>query len=158
MAARAAPLSDKGSSCRGDEMTVGQLRAAVANFVMSNIVNGIVAIVDDDAAVRSAVSRLLNACDIRNQSYASPRDFLDSLEFEIPDCLIVDFHMPGMTGLELQEQLSRSGVSIPTIVITAHGDAALRDRCLDAGVAAYLAKPFDCDALLASINSAVATN
>jgi len=124
---------------------------------MPNILTGIVAIVDDDAAVRSAVSRLLNVSEIRNRSYASPRDFLDSLESETPDCLIVDFQMPGMNGLELQEQLSRSGVSIPTIVITAHGDAELRKRCLATGAAAYLTKPFDSDVLLASINSAVAS-
>lgn len=125
---------------------------------MPNVLTGRVAIVDDDAAVRSALSRLLEASDIRTRSYESARDFLDSLASETPGCLIVDFQMPEMTGLELLEQLSRSGVSIPIIVITAHGDAELRRRCLAAGAAAYLPKPFDCDVLLASINSAFAAS
>jgi FixJ family two-component response regulator len=115
-----------------------------------------VAIVDDDAAVRAALSRLLGASAIRTRSYASARDFLASLASETPDCLIVDLQMPEMTGLELQQQLSRSGVRIPTIVITAHGGAEFRKQCLAAGAAAYLTKPFDGAALLASINSALA--
>jgi FixJ family two-component response regulator len=94
------------------------------------------------------------------------RDFLDSLAFETPDCLIVDLQMPRMTGPELQEEelqeeelqeeLSRSGVSIPTIVMTAHGDAELRKRCLATGATAFLTKPFGGDVLLASINSTIA--
>jgi FixJ family two-component response regulator len=123
---------------------------------MPSTSTAVVAIVDDDAAVRTALSGLLSASGIRPRSYALARDFLDSLASETPDCLIVDFHMPGMTGLELQEQLSRSGVSIPTIVMTAHGDAELRKRCLAAGATAYLTKPFDGDALIASINSTTA--
>lgn len=123
---------------------------------MTSPLSGIVAIVDDDAAVRTALSRLLSACAIRTRSYASARDFLDSLAAETPACLIVDFQIPGMTGLELQEQLSRSGVTIPTIVITANGDPETRRRCLAAGAAAYLGKPCDAALLLASINSAVA--
>ncbi len=123
---------------------------------MANIPTGTVAIVDDEAAVRNALSRLLGACAIRTRSYASARDFLDALPFDKPDCLIVDVQMPGMTGLELLEALSQSGISIPSVVITAHGDAELRNRCLAAGAAAYLPKPFDGAILLASINSAMA--
>ncbi len=116
----------------------------------------IVAIVDDESAVRNALSRLLDAWEIHTRSYASARDFLDSLPFEKPDCLILDVQMPGMTGLELLEELSRSGVSIPSVVITAHGDAEVRRRCLAAGAVAYLPKPFDGAVLLRSIDSAVA--
>lgn len=116
---------------------------------------GTVAIVDDDPLMRTALSRLLDASAIRTRSYASARDFLDSLASETPDCLIVDLQMPEMTGLELQQHLLRSGVHIPTIVITANGDAAFRTRCLAAGAAAYLTKPFNGATLLASINSAI---
>ena len=123
---------------------------------MPKILNGTVAIVDDEAAVRNALSRLLGACAIRTRSYASASDFLSSLPSDKPDCLIVDLQMPGMTGIELLEQLTRSGVTIPSIVITAHGDADVRKRCLAAGAAAYLTKPFDGAVLLASITSAVA--
>ncbi len=123
---------------------------------MPSTPTGTVAIVDDDAAMRTALSRLLRASAIRTRTYASARDFLDSLGSERPDCLIVDLQMPEMTGLELQEQLSRSGVNIPTIVITANRDTELRRRCLAAGAAAYLTKPLEGAALLASIVSAVA--
>ena len=123
---------------------------------MPNTATGIVAIVDDDAGVRTALSRLLDASGIATRSYASARDFLDSLASESPDCLIVDLQMPEMSGLELQQQLSRSGVSIPTIVITAHDDAEFRRRCLAAGAVAYLTKPIDVAALLTSIDSTVA--
>ncbi len=114
----------------------------------------IVAIIDDEAAVRNALSRLLGACSIHTRSYATARDFLNSLPSDKPDCLIVDLQMPGMTGIELLEQLTRSGLAIPSIVITAHGDTELRKRCLATGALAYLTKPFDGTVLLASLNSA----
>jgi FixJ family two-component response regulator len=123
---------------------------------MPNTPTGMVAIVDDDAGVRIALSRLLDASGIRTQSYASAREFLESLATSTPDCLIVDLQMPEMSGLELQQQLSRSGVRIPVIVITAHDNAESRRRCLAEGAAAYLTKPFNIAALLAIINSAVA--
>jgi len=123
---------------------------------MPNCPTGIVAIVDDDVAVRTALSRLLGASGIRTRTYASAREFLNSLVSETPGCLILDLQMPGMSGLELQQQLSRSGVHIPTIVITASGDAEFRRRCLAAGAAAYLGKPVDVTVLLASILSALA--
>ena len=111
---------------------------------MPSTSTAVVAIVD----VRTALATMRSA-----RSYASARDFLDSLASETPDCPITDFQMPEMTNLELQEQLSRSGVSIPTIVMTARGDAEIRKRCLATGATAYLTKPFDSDVLLASINS-----
>ena len=122
---------------------------------MPNTPTGIVAIVDDDPQMRTALSRLLGASAIRTRCYASARDFLESLASETPDCLIVDLQMPEMTGLELQQQLSRSGVRIPTIVITGNGDAEFRTRCLAAGAADYLTKPFSGAALLASISLAI---
>jgi FixJ family two-component response regulator len=123
---------------------------------MPKTLTGFVAIVDDDSAVRKALGRLLGASAIRSRSYASAREFLDSLTSDIPECLIVDLQMPEMTGLELQGELFRAGARIPTIVITAHNEAGLRERCLAAGAAAYLVKPLDGDVLLASIDSAVA--
>ncbi len=121
---------------------------------MAKTLTGYVAIVDDDSAVRKALSRLLGAAAIRARSYASAREFLDSLASDVPECLIVDLQMPEMTGLELQGELSRTGSRIPTIVITAHNESGLRERCLAAGAAAYLVKPIDCTLLLASIDSA----
>jgi FixJ family two-component response regulator len=102
-----------------------------------------VAVVDDDASVRKALARLLRTLDCSVRSYASAEDFLDSLQFSSPDCLIVDLQMPGMTGLELQLHLKRAGVRIPTIVITAHGEKFMRKECEAAGAIAYLQKPFE---------------
>ena len=70
----------------------------------------------------------------------------------MPECLIVDLQMPEMTGLELQRQLNRAGIRIPTIVITAHDEADMRELCAAAGAATYLLKPLQDTALLAAIN------
>jgi FixJ family two-component response regulator len=102
-----------------------------------------VAVVDDDASVRRALARLLGTLDCSVRTYASAEEFLDSLQYTSPDCLIVDLQMPGMTGLELQLHLARAGVRIPTIVITAHGEIVLRRQCEAAGAVAYLLKPFE---------------
>src|SRR5690242_382331 len=122
---------------------------------MPKTLTGFVAIVDDDSAVRKALGRLLGASAIRSHAFASGREFLDSLPSGAPDCLIVDLQMPEMTGLELQAELTHSGARIPTIVITAHHDVGLRERCLTAGAADYLVKPLDDVVLLASIDSAI---
>lgn len=114
-----------------------------------------VAIVDDDAGVRKALTRLLRACSINSRSYASPQEFLDSLATGMPECLIVDMHMPKMTGLELQGEMARAGVRIPTIVVTGHNETGYREQCKAAGATAYLLKPLDHNMLLAAINSAI---
>jgi FixJ family two-component response regulator len=125
------------------------------SWQMPKALTGFVAIVDDDSAVRKALSRLLSASDIRTRSFASAREFLDSLSGEVPECLIVDLQMPEMTGLELQGELSRLGARIPTIVITAHNERGLRERCLAAGATAYLIKPLDGTLLISTISSAI---
>lgn len=122
---------------------------------MPKMMTGFVAIVDDDLAVRRGLARLLGASAIRVRSFGSAREFLESLSADVPECLIVDLQMPEMTGLELQGELARLGARIPTIVITAHNERGLRERCLAAGAAAYLVKPLDSTMLLATIDSAV---
>ncbi len=110
---------------------------------------------DDDPSVLKALMRLLHARAFRARTFGSARDFLATLPGGAPECLIVDLQMPEMTGLELQGELHRLGARIPTIVITAHNEKGLRERCLAAGAAAYLIKPLDAGVLLASIDSAV---
>src|SRR3981189_2917605 len=114
---------------------------------MAKTLTGFVAIVDDDSAVRKALARLLCACAIEARTFSSGREFLDSLPFGTPGCLIVDLQMPEMTGLQLE--LGRTGARLPTIVIPAHNDVGLRERCLAAGAAAYLLKPLDERTLIA---------
>jgi FixJ family two-component response regulator len=114
-----------------------------------------VAIVDDEASVRRALARLLGASSFSSRTYASAREFLNSLVCGVPECLIVDLQMPEMTGLELQHELLRVGVKIPTIVITAHNGESFRERCRAAGAAACLLKPLDEVTLIAAINTAI---
>jgi FixJ family two-component response regulator len=117
-----------------------------------------IAIVDDDASVRKALGRLLSASSFDIKSYGSARDFLKSLQLGTPDCLVVDLHMPELTGFDLQRQLMRSGINIPTIVITAYNEPGLRERCQSAGAAAFLLKPVDGSTLIGSINAATGRN
>ena len=111
-----------------------------------------IAVVDDDPAVLKALSRLLRSRAFRTRTYGSGREFLAALQTDVPECLIVDLQMPDMTGLELQRQLNRAGIRIPTIVITAHDEADMRELCAAAGAETYLLKPLQDTALLAAIN------
>jgi FixJ family two-component response regulator len=113
-----------------------------------------IAIVDDDASVLKALARLLRSRALQARTYTSAREFLSSLHEGLPECLIVDLQMPDMTGLELQGDLTRSGLRIPTIVITAHNEAGARERCESAGAMAFLLKPLQETALLAAIGAA----
>ena len=113
-----------------------------------------VAIIDDDPAVLKALARLLRTRAFAVATFESGRQFLTSLPEPLPDCLILDFQMPGMTGLEIQQDLVRKGIRIPTIIITAHDEAGIRDRCKSAGAIAYLAKPVPQAALFAAIEAA----
>jgi FixJ family two-component response regulator len=114
----------------------------------------LIAIVDDDPSVLKALKRLLNTRSLSAKTYQSGPQFLTSLDEELPDCLIIDLQMPYMPGLEVQQHLLRRGVQIPTIFVTAQGDAAVRKRCEAMGAVAFLAKPFPADALFAAIDAA----
>jgi FixJ family two-component response regulator len=114
-----------------------------------------VAIVDDDAAVRKALSLLLTASSFETTAYGSAAEFLQSLVSVVPECLIVDLQMPDMTGLELQRHLVRSGIRIPTIAITAHNEFGAREQCQSVGAKAFLLKPIEEETLIAAIEAAV---
>ncbi|MBR0696628.1 response regulator transcription factor [Bradyrhizobium lablabi] len=112
----------------------------------------LIAIVDDDPAVLKGLSRLLRSHAFRVLTYGSGREFLAALPAGLPDCLIVDLQMPEMNGLELQRHLASSGIKIPTILITAYDDDALRDH---GGLVASLRKPLQQQALFEAIDRAV---
>src|SRR5215470_8517812 len=102
-----------------------------------------IAVIDDDEAVRKALKRLLRAANLDANTFASGQEFLDSLPSGHPDCVVLDVHMPGMNGLDVQQRLTRSGLQTPIVIITGHDDPQIRARCLSAGAAAYLRKPLD---------------
>lgn len=113
----------------------------------------IIAVVDDDPSVLRALARLLGTRSFDARTFPSAMQFLDSLSDELPDCLIADLQMPEMTGLELQRALAGKGVRIPTIIITAHDETGMRDRCKSAGAVAYLSKPLHDTSLFAAIDA-----
>src|ERR1700720_2823474 len=115
----------------------------------------LVAIVDDDDLVRGALQGLLKAVGLPARAFASAEEFLESGEQNQTACLIADISMPGMSGLELQTKLNAERCRIPTIFITAHGDAKMRMQALRAGAVEFLAKPFDDEVLLESVRAAL---
>ena len=114
-----------------------------------------IAVVDDDQAVLKALARLLRAHAFHAETYESAHEFLAALPGGLPDCLIVDLQMPGMSGLELQYHLKQAGIEIPTIVITGHGDTEVLERCASAGAIALLAKPLQDTSLFDAIKAAM---
>jgi FixJ family two-component response regulator len=115
----------------------------------------LVAIVDDDDSMRSALQGLLKAVGLAAQAFASAEEFLKSGQQRRTACLIADIRMPGMSGLELQAKLNAEHCRIPTIFITAHGDEKMRMQALRAGAVEFMAKPFNDEALLDSVRAAL---
>lgn len=115
----------------------------------------IIAIVDDDEAVREATKSLLRSVGFSVETFPSGEDFLRWPHLERTACLVADFNMPGMTGLELHLQVSALDESIPTILITAYPSDNNRTRALHAGVSNYLVKPFSETEILSSVRSAL---
>lgn len=113
----------------------------------------LIALVDDDEAVLTALRRLLRAWGGHAEVFASGRDFLDSLADHVPDCVVLDVQMPDLNGWEIQAELAALGLRLPLIIITA--DVATRELAQRAGAVAFLHKPFTDQQLLAAIDAAV---
>ena len=114
----------------------------------------VIAIVDDDASIRRALHRLIQAKGFAVESFASARDFLDAVPHCRPACLVLDVHLNG-SGFELQERLAADGMKIPIIFITAHDDDSTLHRLEKCGAVAHLWKPVDEQALLPAIHRAI---
>jgi FixJ family two-component response regulator len=117
--------------------------------------SNLVAVVDDDTSVRRALTRLLQSADLRVLTYASATEFLESGASSAPDCLILDIHLGGMSGLELLSRLRELGNSLPVLIITAHDNAQTREAATQAGCTAYLRKPLDAKVLLEEVATAM---
>lgn len=114
-----------------------------------------VAVVDDDEAVRRALARLIRSLGFEAETYGCGEDFLASLSARRPDCVVLDLHMPKVSGFDVQARLTGSGLDIPVVVITGHDSPETRARALKGGAAAYLCKPLDDRALMDAIHGAV---
>ena len=113
-----------------------------------------IAVVDDEASVRKAVVRVLQAAGFAARAFASGEEFLESWHFDRPDCLILDLQMPGLSGTEVQQSLRMAGATFPIVIITARDSPSLREECLGAGAVEYLCKPFDIRTLVMAVSQA----
>lgn len=114
-----------------------------------------VALVDDEAPVRAALGRLLRLADFTVLAFASGEEFLDSLAARVPDCVLLDVHMPGLTGPQVQARLRAAGLDLPVVFITASDDADVERRALEAGGLQVLLKPFTNETLLDALRLAL---
>src|SRR5271165_1860585 len=115
-----------------------------------------VCVIDDDSSIREAIEALLRAEGIPVETYHTAREFLTRARAEAAGCLVLDVDLPGLSGLELQRELSRTDVHIPIIFLTGHGDIPMSVRAIKAGALEFLTKPFDPEYLLEAIRDAIA--
>lgn len=115
----------------------------------------IVAIVDDDARIRTALQRLFRFARYRVEAFRTADAFLRSLAVRKPSCVVLDLHLPGMTGVELLRRLAARDDSPPVVVITAYDDERTENQCESLGSKRYVRKPIDCDALLDAVKDLV---
>ena len=118
----------------------------------------LVAILDDDDSMRTALQGLLKSAGMPAQAFASAEEFLASDCVGQTRCLVLDIAMPGMSGPDLQRELTLQGQEIPIVFITGHGDETLRPRVLEQSAVACLFKPFSDIALLGALNAAFRVN
>lgn len=118
----------------------------------------LIAVIDDEEAVRRALLRLLRGENYRVEAFESAAMFLDFLSKEKPHCVILDLQMPNMSGIELQRRMLELDLHLPVIVITAHDQADLHQRCLALGAQRYFCKPLDATELLDAVRAAITLN
>jgi two-component system response regulator FixJ len=116
----------------------------------------VVHVVDDDAAIRRSLERLLNSAGFTPVSYETPLVFLAAASGRLTGCILLDLWMPGMDGLEVQTRLRRMGILLPVIVMTAGGDVQTAVRAMKAGAIDFIEKPFDDEVLLNAIKASLA--
>ena len=115
-------------------------------------------VVDDDAAVRDSIKELVESVGLQAEGYDSALAFLDAFESQRPGCLVLDVRMAEMSGLILQERLNELEASIPVILLTGHGDVPMAVQAMRSGAVDFIQKPYREQALLDSINAALATD
>ncbi|OLC37564.1 MAG: hypothetical protein AUH75_12200 [Gemmatimonadetes bacterium 13_1_40CM_4_65_7] len=112
-------------------------------------------VVDDDASVREAVGGLLRSVGMTVETFGSAREFLASVRRDAPSCLVLDVELPGLSGLDLQQELVKGNVRVPIIFLTGHGDIPMSVRAIQAGALDFLTKPVDVDQLLGAIERGI---
>jgi FixJ family two-component response regulator len=115
-------------------------------------------IIDDDPLYRESSERLVRSVGFSVQSFESASDFLASRRPDVPSCLILDVRLPGLSGLDLQQELAEAGVHIPIIFVTGYGDIPMSVQAMKAGAVEFLEKPFRDQVLLDAIRQAIAVD
>ena len=128
--------------------------AAPSTEVTMSDVTSIVFVVDDDVSVRESLELSIRTAGWRPETFASAQEFLSRPRAAVPSCLVLDVTLPGLSGLELQQQLAER-TDMPIIFITGHGDVPMSVRAMKAGAVEFLTKPFKDDVLLDAIRSAI---
>src|SRR5271168_2059554 len=113
-------------------------------------------VVDDDVSVREAVGSLIRSAGLRAETFGSAQEFLASPRAKVPSCLVLDMHLPGLSGLDLQRELAKADAQIPIIFLTGHGDIPTTVRAMKAGALEFLTKPFNDEDLLKAIRQGIA--
>ena len=120
--------------------------------------DAVVFVVDDDALIRDSLAQLIKSVGLKAETFSSARAFLDKEPTDKPGCLVLDIRMPGLSGLDLQDELAKRGFSIPIIFITGHGTVPMSVRAMKAGAVDFLQKPFEDQQLLDAIHHAIEQN
>lgn len=115
----------------------------------------IVHIIDDDASLRRALDRVFRSVGMETRTYATAREFIDAKRPDIPGCIVLDVRLPGINGLDLQEQLTELGIHLPVVLITGHGDIPMTVRAMKAGAVDFLPKPFRDQDILDAVSIAI---
>src|SRR5678816_1608396 len=115
----------------------------------------LVFVIDDDASMREAISRLLHAIGLTVRTFGSAREFLQYGLPDIPACLVLDVRLPGLSGLDLQREMVERGIHVPVIFITGHGDIPMSVQAMKAGAVEFLTKPFRDQDLLDAVRSGI---
>lgn len=115
----------------------------------------VICIVDDDPSVRRALARLVRSCGLVTETFSSADEYLEAPHPNGVDCVVLDIHLGGMSGIELRERIVSEAAAPPVILMTAHDDAATRERIRTCGATGYLRKPFEASALLSAVGEAI---
>jgi len=112
-------------------------------------------VIDDDESMRNALSSLFRSAELNVSTYARAQDFLDATQADVPSCLVLDVRLPGMNGLDFQDQMRKMARPLPVILMSAHGDVPMSVRAMKAGALDFLTKPFRDQDMLDAVARAV---
>ncbi len=115
----------------------------------------VVFVVDDDPSMRATLTDVMRSVGLQVQTFASAREFMDSKPPDAPGCLVLDVRLPGQSGLDFQRTLAKSGMELPVVFITGHGDVSMSVRAMKAGAVDFLIKPFRDQDLLDAVHAAI---